>query len=139
MPFSSMLIKTNSDKYVLYENGTETIIVSVYFTGTDDQQEVFSVKIISEDNSTGMEKIVKITPEILLSKNFVCVFNIILTNEEGDPVDNISNQKLVNQKYNVIVYCGNHHHDNSNFFDPVINWSMEKTIDLALSENYRIL
>lgn len=137
MPFSSVYIQTNLDKYILYENGTETIIVSTSFIGKDDQEEVFSVKLVSEDNSTAMEKMVKITPEILLSQNFSCVFNIQLTTNDRIPVNSVDNQKLITKKYNVIVYCGNHHHGSS-VADSAVKWSMGKTIDLALSDNYFI-
>jgi hypothetical protein len=135
MPISSLHIQTNLDKYVLYENGTETIIVSTSFIGNDDNEEVFSVKLVSEDKSSGMEKMVKITPEILLSQNFICVFNITLANEDRLPVTSSDNQKLITKKYNVIVHFGNHHYG-SGVSDSVVEWSMENTIDLALSENY---
>jgi hypothetical protein len=61
MSISSMSIQTNSDKYVLYENGTETIIVSTSFIGIDSTEKVFSVKLVEENTTTAIEKTITIT------------------------------------------------------------------------------
>ena len=130
-------IQTNSRSYVSYLNGTETITIQTFFTGIIDEEEFFTVKLVAQDKSSSMSKAIKVNPEIILSKSFVCNFTVTLTNNDKTPVDVVVKENLVVKKYNVIVHAGNHHHE-SKESDSDIEWTMDTTIDIALSDNYRI-